>query len=182
MRSPRLPALGAEDVVTRRHEVSPAIALNLLGEMQKKVSMAQQELRLLVLKSQQIYAEGPVVNGWLESAQTSLPARPADQNSALFRHADVEDLMAYIQTLDSVESSNQSAEQARPDAQYRLCMIDQTGTVQSCPCPLEQVPVVSVAIARHQKLHQISARKCQLEQQLKAVVGALKQLNDQFEI
>ncbi|MEO1403397.1 MAG: hypothetical protein AAFV72_19410 [Cyanobacteria bacterium J06635_1] len=175
LRSPQLPTLG-EDAVSLRHEVNPAIALNLLGELQQKVVDFQQELRGLVLKVQQIYAEGPVVNGWLESAQSMPSAPPADANSALFRHADVDDLMTYIQSLDPA----QAAEPLCADPQYRLCMIDQMGKVQSRPCPPEQVPAVSIAIARHQKLHQITTRKQHLEQQLKALVSALTNINNQL--
>ncbi|MEM9165266.1 MAG: hypothetical protein AAGC54_19665 [Cyanobacteria bacterium P01_F01_bin.4] len=175
LRSPRLPALG-EDAVSLRHEVNPAIALNLLGEIHQKVANAQQDLRGLVLKIQQIYAEGPVVNGWLESTQSNPSAPPADANSALFRHADVDDLMTYIHSLDSA----QATEPRHADPQYRLCMIDQMGNVQSRPCPPEQVPAVSIAIARHQKLHHIITRKQHLEQQLKAVVSALTEINTQL--
>ena len=118
-----------------------------------------------------IYAEGPVVNGWLESASSQTSTSTAQTHSSVFRHADADDLMAYIQRLDI--SPTVVVKPVNADPQYRLCMIDQMGKVQSRPCPSEQVPAVSIAIARHQKLRQIIARKQQIEQQLQFTTDAL---------
>ena len=77
------------------------------------------QLRQLVQKIQQIYAEGPVVSGWLaseaslnatvkyshvsEAPQTGPKAQTPlkDMDVALFRHGDADDLMNYLSALES---------------------------------------------------------------------------------
>ncbi|NEP16323.1 MAG: hypothetical protein F6J97_05385 [Leptolyngbya sp. SIO4C1] len=169
---PQLPPLEAAETVSLRHEVNPAIALNLLGEIQQSVIRYQQELRQLVKQIRSVYAEGPVINGWLESSKPQPAARQSE--AALFRHADADDLMNYLQQLESSPDLSLAA-----DTGYQLCMIDQSGQIQSRPCPAEQVPAVSVAIARYQQIHQVVTRKQQLEQQLARLIEALTQLKEQ---
>jgi hypothetical protein len=160
-----------------RHEVNPALAINLLQDLQVTTLRAQQELRKLVSQIQHLYAAGPLVDGWLESLQEQ---EPSTVDTALLRHADIDALMDYVESLDPPGSSDH---QERPgDAQYRLCMLDKSGQVQSRPCPPEQVPVVSMAIARHQKLRQLLERKQQLELKLHRIVDGLAALRRQISL
>jgi len=50
-----------------------------------------------------------------------------------------------------------------PQAGYRLCGLDATGKMWSHPCPPEQLPSVSIAIARYQQLKQLLERKQHIE-------------------
>lgn len=62
-------------------------------------------------------------------------------------------------------------ESPRPD--YRLCGLDEVGNLWSHPCPPEQLPSVSVAIARYQKLLQLLKRKQQIENRLNELASLL---------
>ncbi|MBV8883039.1 MAG: hypothetical protein JO235_03430 [Chroococcidiopsidaceae cyanobacterium CP_BM_RX_35] len=56
------------------------------------------------------------------------------------------------------------SESIRPG--YRLCGLDEAGNMWSHPCPPEQLPSVSIAIARYQQLLQLLKRKQQIETRL----------------
>jgi len=213
--APQLPPMTETTTVSYRHEVNPALATNLLNELQIAVGQQQQQLRRIIRQIKGLYAEGPVVNGWLESSADAAekPLRSAESKSSgrsdyqasrtdgepidpsvLFRHGDVEDLMAYVQAMEpeSVEGSAISPDSVHPDehetttvdpaidAQYRLCQLDRNGQVRSQLCPPEQVPTVSMAIVRHQKLVKLVARKRTIEGKLKQVVETLESLKALF--
>jgi hypothetical protein len=171
-------------VVSFRYEVNPAIALTVLQDLQSGVMRYQSELRQLVQAMQALYTQGPVVNGWLDSSppHKQANANPSTPNAALFRHADIDDLISYVQSLDTEETAPQATAASdtvpadKTIAQYWLCMLDQSGNVQACPCPTAQVATVSMAIARYQKLKQLTERKQWLERQLQTLVDALNPL------
>lgn len=125
---PKLPPTDDGEVKSLRYEVNPAIALNTLTDLYQKVQQYQVKLRKLVQKIQQIYAEGPVVSGWLASeaslnaavrhsdsvehgrngqtsrqgeAPASSPTTVKDMDVALFRHGDADDLMNYLSALEN---------------------------------------------------------------------------------
>jgi hypothetical protein len=168
--------------VTYRYEVNPAMALSLLSDIQTQVIDLQKMLRSLVGQIQAVYAEGPVVEGWLESAkvapnpEATLREETPSLDRALLRHADVDDLMAYVQALE-VSTSDDSTDLPAQDSQtplYRLCRLDESGQVLSRPCPPEQVAIVSMAIARHQKLTHLVEQRLVIEDKLKWLVNALR--------
>ncbi|MEL6139684.1 MAG: hypothetical protein AAFR42_20040 [Cyanobacteria bacterium J06628_6] len=169
--------------VSYRHEVNPAIAFNLLNDLQSAITRLQHQLRQVVGKIKALYAEGPVVNGWLESSTdtadtaSSDPSAPTDP-SALFRHGDVEDLIAYVQAIEPQETPLTVPTTSQPDEspRYRLCQLDATGQVRSQLCPPEQVPTVSMAIVRYQKLSKLVSQKQTLEAKLRQVVDTLGDL------
>lgn len=56
---------------------------------------------------------------------------------------------------------------------YRLCGLDADGQVWRRPCQPEQLPMISVAIARYQKLRQLLGRKKNLEIRLQRLAQTL---------
>lgn len=60
-----------------------------------------------------------------------------------------------------------------PQPGYRLCGLDEAGNMWSYPCPPEQLPSVSMAIARYQQLLQLLERKQQIETRLNEVAHLL---------
>ena len=56
---------------------------------------------------------------------------------------------------------------------YRLCGLDEQGRMWVRPCPPDQLPSVSIAIARYQHLRQITAQKQAVEMRLKQLGEAL---------
>jgi hypothetical protein len=71
--------------------------------------------------------------------------------------------------------------QESPRVGYRLCGLGADGQLWSRPCPLEQVPQLSLAIARHQKLRQLLAQKQHLENRLNQLSQTLVELHGQLQ-
>lgn len=171
--TPSLPKFKTPTFSNHRHGANPALAMNLLQDIQETVVGWQNELQVIVQKIQDIYLEGPVINGWLESNPQNSP-EPQSGGTATLRHGEVEKLMDYVQEIcDSGEKlSDQSSRTG-----YYLCGIDADGKVWSRPCPIDQVPSVSMAIARYQKLRQLFGRKQYLETRLSQLAENLVALH-----
>jgi hypothetical protein len=183
-----LPPLASEAFVSQRHEVNPALALNLLTEIQTAVTTWQAQLRQIVQAMHLLYAQGPMVDGWLESSLAATGTETgaetgAATSSAIFRHGDADALMQYVEALETVSAEGivcdrsskvaSSGGSANAVAQYRLCSLDETGNVRSWPCAPEQMAIVSTAIARYQKFKQLIDRKQCLEAKLQLAVDEL---------
>ncbi|MEH2322329.1 MAG: hypothetical protein V7K32_01735 [Nostoc sp.] len=165
-KTPSLPKLKTPTFSSHRHAANPGLAMNLLQEIQETVAGWQIELQNILKQIQDIYLEGPIVNGWLESN----PKEPEAGGTATLRHAEVDRLMNYVEEICATggKVSNQSSITG-----YRLCGIDDTGKVWSRPCPADQIPNVSMAIARYQKLRQLLGRKQSLETRLSQLAQTL---------
>ncbi len=157
--SPSLPKFKTPSFGSHHNAPNPALATNLLQEIQQIVSGWQAELKKTIRQIQDVYLEGPIVNGWLESHER----QPEQPGAATLRHAEVDHLMNYVEEIcaQKGKASDQSAR-----AGYRLCGLDDSGQLWSRPCPADQVPSVSMGIARYQKLRQLLGRKQYLETRL----------------
>jgi hypothetical protein len=151
----KLPHFSASRQVT-----NPEFAIGLLKEMQGIVAEWQKELQQIVLKIQDLYLEGAVIDGWLESK----PFEPQFSGAAVLRHAEIDRLMEYVEEL--LKNSGVEANPKLPRTGYRLCGLDADGQLWSRPCPPEKLPQVSLAIARYQKLRQLLSQKRRLEDRL----------------
>ncbi|MCC5657396.1 hypothetical protein LC608_10440 [Nostoc sp. XA010] len=165
-KTPSLPKLKTPSFSSHRHGANPGLAMNLLQEIQETVAGWQIELQNILKQIQDIYLEGPIVNGWLESN----PTEPEAGGTATLRHAEVDRLMNYVEEICATggKVSYQSSITG-----YRLCGVDDTGKVWSRPCPADQIPNVSMAIARYQKLRQLLGRKQSLETRLSQLAQTL---------
>ncbi|MEH2167136.1 MAG: hypothetical protein V7K41_10770 [Nostoc sp.] len=173
-KTPSLPKLKTPSFSSHRHGANPALAMNLLQEIQETVVGWQTELQNILKQIQDIYLEGPIVNGWLESN----PTEPESGGTATLRHAEVDRLMNYVEEICATggKVSYQSSITG-----YRLCGVDDTGKVWSRPCPPDQVPNVSMAIARYQKLRQLLGRKQSLETRLSQLAQTLVVLHSHIQ-
>lgn len=203
-----LPLLVAEDFISQRHEVQPALALNLLKDIQAVVRVWQEQLRQIVRTMHKLHAQGPMVDGWLESSLDDSSPMTAGADTMMLRHGEAEALMQYVEALEnpempcldaresldalknldkkleaeievvSISAENALAEQFLTDAatQYALCSLNEDGTVLKHPCPLEQIALVSTAIARHQKFKQLIQEKQAVEAKLQQAVNQLTQV------
>jgi hypothetical protein len=140
--------------------------MNLLQEIEAIVAGWQKELQTIVRQIQDIYMEGPIVDGWLESH-----AREAQEGVTAVRHAEVDRLMDYVEELLHQPDATVTCESPRTG--YRLCGLNSDGQFWSRHCPPEQVPSVSLAIARYQKLRQLLSRKQDLETRLSHLAETL---------
>ena len=173
-KTPTLPKFKTPSFSNHRHGANPALAMNMLQEIQEKVASWQIELQRIVQHIQDIYLEGPIINGWLESNAQE----PEIGGTATLRHAEVDRLMDYVEEL----CANGEKESYKPlHTDYRLCGVDKAGQVWSRPCPVEQVPSVSIAIARHQRLRQLLGRKQDLENRLSQLAETLVMLHSHMQ-
>jgi hypothetical protein len=176
-KAPDLPRLKAPNFTTHRNAANPALTMNLLKEMEAIVISWQEELQQVLRQIQDLYLEGPIVDGWLESYAHQEGEAPA------FRHADVDCLMDYVEKMRGSTppepiSSPSSAETSQPgqdanSAGYRLCGLNEDGQLWFRHCPAEQVPSVSLAIARYQRLRVLLSRKQDLETRLSQLAETL---------
>ena len=186
---PTLPRLKRTTLSSHRHEANPALAMTMLQDIQQMVEGWQQELRTILVDIQNIYLEGPIVDGWLESCQPSAKP-PAGLNAAVLRHGDTEQLMTYVDHLCEAQTHGDSPETAaikQPQdlahaTHYRLCGLDEDGKLRCQSCPPEQMPAVSMAIARNQRLRQFLNQKQYLEARLKRAVDALSGVRSELQI
>ena len=166
-KTPSLPKLKVPSLSARRPAANPALALNLLKEIETIASGWHTSLREVVQQIQELYGEGPIVDGWLESH----PRKPEEADVSVLRHAEVDALMSYVEEICELPQSNVTCQSPQPG--YRLCGLDADGKVWAKPCPPDQVPSVGLAIARHQRLRQLLAKKRQLEARLSRLAKTL---------
>lgn len=191
--SPALPRLQQVASTHHRHDVNPALAIDLIRDIQGVVLAWQEELRQVVSGIHALYDEGPIVDGWLETCKAGKPLPEVDSSAdvALLRHGDTAELMDYVETLGEtpsaappVAASSAAPGAADPEkavpAQYRFCCLDEDGKIQSHLCPPAQLATVSLAIARHQKLRQLLSQKQYLEAKLKRAVSGLTAIRDEL--
>lgn len=122
---------------------------------QTNVGTCQAQLQEIIRQIQDIYLEGPIVDGWLESYPRTLEPRTVTLSNESAEH-----LLSYVEDVYCIEKG-MTCESLRPG--YRLCGSDADGQRWSRPCPLEQLPSVSIAIGRYQRLQQLLERKQYLE-------------------
>jgi hypothetical protein len=169
--TPVLPKLKSSQVSQSHYTTNPPeLAMNLLQELQQLVVSWQQELNQIVRQIESLYEEGPIINGWLES-QSSDPS----QSITSLRHAEIDELMNYVEKIFTQTGGSSLAD-------YRLCGLDENGQLWSKPCPVKQVPAVSLAIARYQKLRQLLNRKELLENRLTQLAESLVVCRGQLQV
>lgn len=173
-KAPSLPKLKTPSFTSHRNAANPALAMNLLQEIEEIVANWQAELQKIVRQIQDVYLEGPIVNGWLESHNGEESA----VGTATLRHAEVDRLMDYVEEICAQQEKISSQSSC---AGYRLCGLDASGTVWSRPCPPDQVASVSMAIARYQKLRQLLGRKQYLETRLTQLAETLVVLHSHIQ-
>ncbi|WP_392481359.1 hypothetical protein [Nostoc sp. C110] len=173
-KTPSLPKLKTPSFSNHRHGANPALAMNLLQEIQETVAGWQIELQNILNQIQDIYLEGPIVNGWLESN----PSEPEPGGTATLRHAEVDRLMNYV---EEICATGGKVSYKSSITGYRLCGVDDAGKVWSRPCPADQVANVSMAIARYQKLRQLLGRKQSLETRLSQLAQTLVVLHSHIQ-
>ena len=159
-KTPSLPKMKDPQFRNYHHGADPELAMNLLKDIEQLIIGWQKDLNLIEGQIQDIYVEGPIVNGWLEcdasQVEKGAEAPTQDQKDT---------------SMDSFSNSAFSCQYKT--AAYRLCGLDEKGDFWSRPCPLAQVPDVSIAIARYQKIKELLQRKQERENSLTALAENL---------
>jgi hypothetical protein len=166
----KLPSFASNNLGFSRHQngSNPDLALNLLQETLALLEGWRSELQQLIRSIQEIYREGPIVDGWLECSTQKVEA-----TTQILRTAEVAQLMGYVETLCADPSAGQP--------EYRLCGLSADGRVWSSPCPQAQLASISVAISRHQKLQPLLQRKLTLEKQLNQAAEITAKVHGQIQ-
>ena len=173
-----LSSLSATDLSAfsvHRQAANPNLAIGLLKEIETLVRGWQKDLDQTIQQIQVVYQDGPIVDGWLESYPPGKQTTPPSTSVSMLRHAEIEHLMEFIEQICKAEQAQITEDMRRTS--YRLCGLDPDGKVWSRPCPSEQVPYVSLAIARYQKLRTLLSRKQKLETRLTSLVESLTMLH-----
>ncbi len=146
--APTLPKFNPS-FISHRYSATPALETNLLPEIQTTDPGAcRTELQQVVREIQDIYLEGPIIDGWLESYPSEDPSETVARQ------------IEYVE-VSNPEHKKITREASRPG--YRLCGLDADGNIWSRPCSSQHLPSVSIAIARYQKLQHLLERKQYIE-------------------
>lgn len=159
-KTPTLPAFTAQGEPKPTPE--PAIA-NPLPQSEDPAVLVTQEQEI-VQQIEQLYYEGPIVDGWLESYHPSQPQSDVIVYDA--RQQQVE----YVEAVSSSQPGKVTCE--APRSAYRLCGVHPSGQNWSYPCPLEQLASVSIAIARYEKLVQLVERRQAITKRLSELTNS----------
>lgn len=159
---PNEPERGGQ-LATKRQGTDPALAIHLLREIEEVVVGWQRELKQILVQLQNLYLEGPMINGWLESD----PNTTGGTTNPPYPNAQGLNGQAAYPTYQGPVSYE------LPQPQYRLCGRNEQGEIWSKVCPPNQVTAVSMAIARYQKLCQLLKKKQSLEHRLSNIAHTL---------
>ena len=112
----QLPPIDTDIFVSNKHEVNPAIAINFIQEIHTAIIKWQQQQRQIIASMRSLHAQGPMVDGWLQSShpssqEPSKVTHPDQDVAAVLRHGDPDALMKYV---ESLEDNHQSAHLDRP--------------------------------------------------------------------
>lgn len=141
---PALPRLKTEPLSVHRHQANPHFVFDLLQDLEGHARQWVEKLQGLQRDIQDVYLEGPLINGWLESAATG----------------------------QQVEGKMLTP--AELEGGYVLCGLDEYGRLWSKPCPVHELPAVSLAIARYHRLKKLLDRKQEIDRQLQGLAQSLE--------
>lgn len=104
------PPVRSKHFVSQRHEVNPALAFNLLKDIHSVVSIWHEQLRQIVDALHALHAQGPMVDGWLESSvERSHSVAEAGVDSSILRHGDIDVLLRYVDAMEKTTTHSPSA-------------------------------------------------------------------------
>ncbi|NJN73050.1 MAG: hypothetical protein HC799_09715 [Limnothrix sp. RL_2_0] len=150
---PALPKLKGTPMSHHRHGANPHFVLDVLQGLQGHALQWVEELQDVQRDIQNVYLEGPLVNGWLESAATG----QRKETGTVLTPAEMK-------------------------GGYCLCGLDEFGKLWSKACPMEELPAVSVAIARYHRLKKLLTKKQRIEDKLKGLTKSLEGIYEEHGI
>lgn len=168
-RAPALPRLEISDFNSLSYDSERV--LQMIRGLEAIVAGWQTELHQIVQRIRAVEGEGPAINGWLESQSSEDPT----PDVSVLRHADVDQLMAYVN-----EICHPLSGVAVPKNRYLLCGYNADGQIWSRPCTPEELSGVSMAIARYQTLSQLRERQQSLERRLGAIALQVTQMYQHY--
>jgi hypothetical protein len=146
-----------------QQDANPQLAIHLLQEIHQLTLNWQSKLTAVNAQIVELSASGPTLAAWLESRsfKTNVLGQPIPT--------------PYTQV------DPHHPEPIDPDANYRLCGLDEKGELWMRPCPLSEILAVSMAIARYQQLRDLTQKRHQLETKVRQVLETLVHLRMELE-
>lgn len=159
---------------------TPPLAISLLKEIEAVLSNWQDSLRQVMQQIQELYQEGPIVDGWLESYNPEPEPTIASLPMGAIASADPAIPSGQLARPTTTHRTTLSGHRSEQTSGYRLCGLNEQGQVWFRHCPPEQVADISLAIVRHHKLRQLLAHKQTLEARLHQLTEALVAVHGQM--
>lgn len=149
----QLPRVKTTRISSHRHSTNPALSLGILDDIGRVVIQWRDEIDGIHQQIQALYQDGPILEGWLESAQ-------GDHGPSL-------DPTPELSTSPS-PSLNPADRKT-----YWVCGLDEDGQPWREPCNPKDLPQATRAIARYQTLRQLMNQKKYHEQRLNQLAKTL---------
>lgn len=181
-KTPALPNIQQPRFTSHRNGANPYLAMSLLKEMEGIVERWQTELRQILRQIQDIYLEGPIVEGWLESDSTSKSPQSYPLRAMTNQSVEGNSPVGNIGPIPVSPEPNSQIQSGLKTAGYRLVGWDVDGKLWSRPCPPSELLSVSLAIARYQKLQNLLVRKQELETNLMDLAQVLTVVQGHIQI
>lgn len=140
-----LPSLKETKITQHQHQSNPHYVLDVLDNLRAYSLQLVGQLQETQRKIQNVYLEGPLLDGWLQSATTG-----------------------------EKEATDKVLTPAEMTGGYCLCGLDEFGKLWSKPCPVAEIPAVSLAIARYHRLKKLLVTKHDIEEKLKTLTETLE--------
>lgn len=150
-KNPELPVIDTSNYGGNREMINRHFSADkILYEIATIINNWQNELTDILAIIPQIYAEGPMIDGWLESDTGEVQIGDAK--------------LRYIHELNNPTNIINH---------YRVCGVDEHGNMWTYPCPDHEIQAVRIAIARYQKMCQLLERKQYLQTRLNQITQTL---------
>lgn len=177
----QLPKLKAAKLSNHRFRSNPALSLGILEDIGRVVNQWRDEIDDIHRQIQALYAEGPILEAWLESAQGSAPPSRVVPEEAQVSAVQPVDQGADANFNDGCSGQFQVSIDAEPGPSrtpadhktYWLCGLDDDGQLWRHHCSPRDLAPVTMAIARYQNQRQLMNRKHHLEQRLNQLAKTL---------
>lgn len=152
VKTPSLPKLNASTANSDRPITPTHKAMGELNAIGGMVVGWQEELQQLLPQIEAVYAEGPIVDGWLEAYTSAEDA---------------------AQTIHPASRPMLLPPASNQPGGCRLCGFGDDGQLWFRHCPREQIADVKLAIERHERLKHLLTRKHNLDMYLDKLTDAL---------
>ncbi len=162
----------------------PLTAMNLLRDIEATIIGWQSALHQVLVQIRQLYQEGAMIDGWLESA-TEEPhgqklqrvSRDRQQPTPLRQSA----RGSTSRTVYDHDHAGGHGGEYTPGSTYYVCGYTESGEIWSRPCPPEQIASVSLAISRYQTLQELLRRKRAIEHHLAELAQTILEFHGQVQ-
>lgn len=148
---PDLPRLKGSPMSHHRHRANPHFVLDILDDLRGAVEGIVLELSDVQRRIQDLYLEGPLIDGWIQSSVTG-----------------------------KREEAGKVLTPAEMAGGYCLCGLDEFGKLWSKPCSVDELPAVGVAIARYHRLKKLLTQKQEIEQRLQGLRQSLEGIGEEY--